>query len=221
MMPRSRMDILTLPTDHLPTTDRDLKSINGCGSYPVSPSYDRAKEVLVSCWHSKLSLSFGMWAQEILWSSDTFLASLSGKPVAIRKVWDLASFVVPIAGKRCTEVTCVVLQFYCHGRNIQKSWTVEHNFNKGSFTLFEGQVPIANGKHKDSVLFHPNWKARYSHRTVKKIPQKTNQPPSPPQKSPTKPPMNSGGLALCLNDTDSSSSALWALASVCSWQEKD
>lgn len=151
-MPRSRMDILTLPTDHLPTTDRDLKSINGCGSYPVSPSYDRAKEVLVSCWHSKLGLSFGMWAQEILWSSETFLANLSGKPVAIRKVWDLASFVVPMAGKRCTEVTCVVLQFYCHGRNTQKSWTVEHNFNKGSFTLFEGQVPIANGKQRFCTL---------------------------------------------------------------------
>lgn len=40
--------------------------------------------------------------------------------------------------------------------NIQKSWTVEHNFNKGSFTLFEGQVPTANGKHRDSILFRPN-----------------------------------------------------------------
>lgn len=35
--------------------------------------------------------------------------------------------------------------------NTQKI-TVEQNFNKGSFTLSEGHVPTANGKHKDSIL---------------------------------------------------------------------
>lgn len=55
-----------------------------------------------------------MWAEEILWSAETFLASLYGKPVASRKVWDLANVVVPMAGKRCTEVTPLVLQYYCH-----------------------------------------------------------------------------------------------------------
>lgn len=116
---------MSLPAHHLPTTERNFKPVNGCKTCPVPPSYV-AKELQVSYWHPKMGISFGIWA-EIFWQSEIFLASLYGKPVAIRKVWDLANFVVPMAGKRCTGVTRLVLQFCCHRE--------EHTENKNNCGL--------------------------------------------------------------------------------------
>lgn len=45
----------------------------------------------MSYWHPKMGLSSRMWAEEILWSAETFLASLSGEYRTVREVWETAT----------------------------------------------------------------------------------------------------------------------------------
>lgn len=118
-MLRSQKEIMSLPADHLPATERNLRSVNGCEACPVPPSCV-AKELQVSCWHPKMGLSFGIWAEEIFWSSETFLASLYGKPVAIRKVWDLANFVCLWQVRRAQESHIWFYSFVATEENIEK-----------------------------------------------------------------------------------------------------
>lgn len=105
--------------------------------------------MLASCWHPEMGLSSRMWAEEILWSSETrkHLAASLGS------IWETA---IPAASccvhARYEMRRSHTLGFIATEVDIQKSWSVEGNFNKDSFTLFEGQEPIADGKHKAHIL---------------------------------------------------------------------
>lgn len=101
----------------------------------------------MSCWHPK-GLSFRMWVEEIPCSSETLLASLSGKRTTIPTA-SLVSL-CHVCGRDELH-SGQTFRFYISVAT--EGHTEKGCFNKISYTLFEGRYPLLTGDVKLVYFF--------------------------------------------------------------------
>lgn len=80
--------------------------------------------------------------------------TLSGKHTTVREVWEAAILAAFCRACGRYEIhRSHAFSLVATEGHIQKKWSVEGNSEKGSFILFKGQAPFANGKHIAHIIF--------------------------------------------------------------------